>query len=60
MTKSLVPLLVLALTLTIAPAALANHCRRCHPITGACVTALNFGWALCTTIGPGDCDLDQF
>ena len=47
MTKRLVPLLVLAITLTIAPAALASHCFRCHPITGACVTTLNYGFSFC-------------
>ena len=47
LTKRLVPLLVLAFVLTIAPDALAHYCFRCHPITQACITTTNFGFAFC-------------
>jgi hypothetical protein len=47
MTKRLIPLLALTFILTIAPAALADHCERCKPLTQTCVPTLNFGFAIC-------------
>lgn len=54
MIKRTIPLLfVLAILITIAPAALANHCLGCkirslpHTEPPSCVTRLNFGFAFC-------------
>lgn len=47
MRKQWILLLVLAIALTSAPAALANHCERCRPISQSCGIAANFGWEYC-------------
>ena len=39
--------LVVALTLTIAPAALANHCKICRPLWEACSQNALQGWNNC-------------
>jgi len=45
--KRLIPLLVLAIAVTAAPAAMANHCTRCNPIVEDCVHISNFGFEIC-------------
>ena len=49
MTKRLIPLLVLTLIVTIAPAALADHCERCKPVPQTCGPAItpNNAWEIC-------------
>lgn len=47
MKKRVALLLVVALTLTIAPAALANHCKICRPLWEACSQNALQGWTNC-------------
>ena len=48
MTKRFIPLLVLTFAvITIAPAALANHCLRCKPIIEDCGGTTNLGFEIC-------------
>jgi len=46
-----VPFLALAIILTVAPSAMANHCEKC--IGQNCVDAANFGYLVCVE-GGGD------
>ncbi|HEX6086261.1 MAG TPA: hypothetical protein VF266_17150 [Thermoanaerobaculia bacterium] len=48
MKKRVVLLLVVALTLTLAPAAMANHCKVCRPLWEACGQSASSGWNNCT------------
>lgn len=49
MIKRLIPLLVLTLIVTIAPAALADHCERCKPVSQTCGPAItsSSGYEIC-------------
>lgn len=47
MKKRLIPLLVLAVFLTAAPSAMADHCARCLPSLQTCVSTPNFGFEVC-------------
>ena len=47
MKKRLLSLLVLAIALTVTPAAMADHCEGCRPLTQTCGPRLNFGWEIC-------------
>lgn len=47
MKKRVTLLLVLAIAITTAPAALANHCKRCRPLWEACQSGLTSGFVNC-------------
>lgn len=47
MKKRLLALLVLTIVMTIAPAAMADHCARCRPVAQTCAPASNYGWDSC-------------
>jgi len=55
MKKQWILLLVLAIALTSAPAAMADHCYRCSPAALACVQATNFGWEYCEWTWDNNC-----
>jgi hypothetical protein len=44
--KRLIPLLILAIVFTIAPAAMANHCSKCT-VAQTCNRLSNLGWIIC-------------
>ncbi|HEX7808821.1 MAG TPA: hypothetical protein VF608_08850 [Thermoanaerobaculia bacterium] len=47
MKKRVTLLLVLAIALATAPAAMANHCKRCRPLWEACQSGLTSGFVNC-------------
>ena len=47
MKKRMTLLLVLAIALATAPAAMANHCKRCRPLWEACQSGLTSGFVNC-------------
>ena len=47
MKKRMTLLLVLAIALATAPAAMANHCKRCRPLWEACALNTTSGWVNC-------------
>ena len=49
--KKLLPLLILAVIVTAAPAAMADHCFRCAPVSQTCQIRPDFGVALCDDSG---------
>jgi hypothetical protein len=55
MKKRLIPLLVFILALSIAPAALANHCERCKIVANQCAWVADYGWAICAYDTGGNC-----
>lgn len=55
MKKRLIPLLVIILALSIAPAALANHCERCKLVANECAWVADYGWAICAYDTGGNC-----
>jgi hypothetical protein len=55
MKKRLIPLLVLILALSIAPAAMASHCERCKIVANECAWVADYGWAICDYDIAGNC-----
>lgn len=55
MKKRLIPLLVLILALSIAPAAMASHCERCKLVANECAWVADYGWAICAYDTGGNC-----
>jgi hypothetical protein len=52
MKKRLVSLLLLAVFVTAAPIAFADHCRKCKPATNTCTIAVTGGYPSCDdTVG---------
>jgi hypothetical protein len=59
MKRRIISLLVLAVVLTGAPAAMADHCDRCRPIDNECVPAINYGFEICWHPGTEYCVLEN-
>lgn len=49
--KKLFPLFILAVIFAVAPAAMADHCYRCPPISQICQLRPNFGFENCDDSG---------